>query len=143
MRRKKLRRGAAMVEAAIVLPVLFALMLGFCEFARLLMTCVLMSNAAREGARTAVVSTSTLTTQDILNSVTNSLAGQTLNGMAIQVYMADPTTGANIGPWTNAALGQCIAVEISGNYTPIVPLVSLLPNPLPLGTKVVMYSEAN
>ena len=71
------------------------------------------------------------------------MAGQTLQGLTIQVYQANPTTGANIGLWTNAGLGDCIAVQINGNYTPIVPKISLLPNPLPLSAKAVSYSEAN
>ena len=143
MRRKNRRRGATIAEAAIVLPVCIVLVLGLCEYAHLLMTCQLLENAAREGTRTAVVSTTTLTTQDIQNLVTNSMAGQTLQGMTIQVYQADPATGANIGPWTNAGVGDCIAVQISGNYVPIVPTISLLPDPLPLNSKAVSYSEAN
>jgi len=131
------------VEAAIVLPLCFVLILGLFEFGRLVMIRHLIDNAVREGARQAVVSTNTLTTLDIQNCVTNRMAGQTLQGMIIQVYKADPTTGANIGQWTDAGLGECIAVEISGNYTPIVPKVSLVPNPLPLKAKAVMYSEAN
>jgi hypothetical protein len=107
------------------------------------MTCQLLENAARDGVRTAVVSTTTLTTQGIQNTVTNSMAGQTLQGMTIQVYQADPTTGANIGLWTTAGVGDCIAVQINGNYIPIVPKISLLPNPLPLSAKAVSYSEAN
>ena len=143
MRLQKLRHGAVLVEAALVLPICFALILGLFEFGRFVMIRHLIDNAAREGARTAVVSTNTLTTQDIRNCVTNRMAGQTLQGMTIQVYKADPTTGANIGEWTDAGLGECIAVEISGNFIPIVPTISLVPCPLPLTAKAVMYSEAN
>ena len=143
MRRKKLRRGAVLVETALVLPIAFALILGLFEFGRFVMIRHLIDNAVREGARMAVVNTNMLTTQDIQNYVTNRMAAQTLQGMTIQVFKADPTTGANIGQWTDAGLGECIAVEISGNYTPIVPKISLVPNPLPLKAKAVMYSEAN
>ena len=136
-------RGAAVVEAAVVLPVGLAVMLALFEYGRLVMVRQLMDNAAREAARLAVVSTSTLTTQDIQNCVTNCMAGQTLQSMNIQVYKADPTTGANIGAWTDAALGECIAVQVSGNFTPIVPGISLVPNPLAMSTKAVMRSEAN
>jgi Flp pilus assembly protein TadG len=132
-----------MVEAALVLPICFAILLGLVEFGRLVMVRQLLDNAAREGARLAVVSTNSLATQDIQNCVTSRLAGQTLQGISIQVYKANPTTGANIGAWTDAGLGECIAVQVTGNFTPIVPGITLLPNPLPMATKAVMYSEAN
>ena len=51
--------------------------------------------------------------------------------------------GPTSARWTDAALGQCIAVQVSGNFTPIIPGLSLLPNPLALTTKAVMQSEAN
>jgi Flp pilus assembly protein TadG len=137
------RRGAVLVEAALVIPIAFAIILGLLEYGRLVLIRQLVDNAAREGARLAVVSTSTLTTQDIQNCVTTRMSGLTLQGIAIQVYKADPTTGANVGVWTDAALGDCIAVQVNGNFTPIVPGISLLPNPLAMSTKVMMQSEAN
>ena len=143
MRPKTPRRGTTILEAALVLPVCLTLVFGLCEYGRFVMIRQLLDNAACVGAHTAVVSTSTLTTQDIQNIVTNSMAGQTLQGMTIQVYQANPTTGANIGLWTNAGLGDRIAVQINGNYIPIVPKISLLPNPLPMSATSISYSEAN
>jgi Flp pilus assembly protein TadG len=143
MRKSNQRRGAVLVEAALVLPICFAVLFGLLEYGRLAMIRQLLDNAAREGARLAVVSTNSLTTQDIQNCVTSRMAGQTLQGISIQVYKADPATGNNIGQWTDAGMGSCIAVQISGNFTPIVPGISLLPNPLAMTAKAMMYSEAN
>jgi Flp pilus assembly protein TadG len=143
MRHSVKRRGAVVVEAALVLPICFAFLLGLIEFGRLVMVRQLLDNAAREGARLAVVSTSTLTTQQIQDRVTFCMAGQTLQGINIQVYKADPASGANVGQWTDAGLGDCIAVQVTGNFTPIVPGITLLPNPLPMSTKAMMFSEAN
>jgi Flp pilus assembly protein TadG len=140
--RKRDRRGAAMVEAALVIPIFFMFLLGLFEFARVAMLQQLMDSAAREGARLAIVSTQTMTTTQIQTTVTNCLAGQ-LKSPTIQVYKADPTTGANIDVWTNAQIGDCIAVEISGNYLPIVPKMSMVTNPLPLHAKAMRYCEAN
>jgi hypothetical protein len=143
MRKTNQRRGGVLVEAALVLPICFTIFLGLIEYGRLAMVRQLVDNAAREGARLAVVSTNSLTTQDIQNCVTSRMAGQTLQGISIQVYKADPATGNNIGQWTDAGMGDCIAVQISGHFTPIVPGISLLPNPLPMTAKAMMYSEAN
>lgn len=53
MSARKLRRGAVSVEAAVVLPVLIIMMYGVWEVGRLTQVKQVMTNAAREGARTA------------------------------------------------------------------------------------------
>jgi Flp pilus assembly protein TadG len=137
------RRGASAVEAAIVLPVCFLLLLSIFDFGRLIMMGQLLENAARSGARLAATNTSTLATADIQNCVTQCLAGQTLASMSIQVYQVNPSTGANLGAWTNTPLGGYIAVEIDGNFTPNVPRMSLIPISLPMTVKAMMLCEAN
>lgn len=53
------RSGAATVETALVLPVFFMVMLGIVEIGRFFMVSQLMTNAAREGARIAIMTGST------------------------------------------------------------------------------------
>src|SRR5947209_283568 len=53
------RWGAAAVEFAIVAPLLVSLVLGLIEFGRVLMVEQILTNAAREGCRTAVLDGST------------------------------------------------------------------------------------
>jgi len=141
--RRNRRRGASVVEAAIVLPLCLVLLLGLVDFGRLIMMRQLLANAARAGARLAVANTTTLATTDIQNCVTSDLAGQALGSMNIQVYQVDPSTGANLGAWTAAPLGSYIAVEIDGNFQPICPGIGLLPSSMPWTTKVMMLCEAN
>jgi Flp pilus assembly protein TadG len=45
------RRGAAMVEMALILPIFFAVVLGVIEFGRAMMVAQLVTGSAREGAR--------------------------------------------------------------------------------------------
>ncbi len=47
--------GQELVEYALILPLLLLLLLGIMEFSRVMMTYNTLSNAAREGARAAVV----------------------------------------------------------------------------------------
>ena len=49
------RRGAAMVEMALVLPIFVMVTLGIIEFGRAMMVAQLITNAAREGARLAII----------------------------------------------------------------------------------------
>ena len=48
-------RGQALVEFALILPLLVLILMGIIEFGRLWMTMITLSGAAREGARLAVV----------------------------------------------------------------------------------------
>jgi Flp pilus assembly protein TadG len=137
------RRGVVAVEVAIVLPVAFLLMYALFDFGRAITTKQMLDNAVRAAARQAIVSTTTLATSDIQTTVNNYMGNLKLSGMSVQVYQADPTTGANLGAWTNTQLGQCIAVQVTGNYVPVIPKFSFLPNPLAMSAKSVMYCEAN
>lgn len=51
--RARARRGAIVVEAAVILPVLLVMMLGIWEVGRIIQLQQIISNAAREGARLA------------------------------------------------------------------------------------------
>lgn len=55
------RRGAAVVEMALILPIFFMVILGIVEFGRAMMVGQLVTNAARHGARLAIVEGSTNT----------------------------------------------------------------------------------
>ena len=68
------RRAASAVEFAIVAPLLFMLVLGMIEFGRMLMVQQIVTNAAREGARKAVLpgATETQVNQVIDTYVNNS-----------------------------------------------------------------------
>ena len=53
------RRGAALVEMALVLPLFVTVVLGIVEFGRAMMVAQMCTNASREGARMAVLDAST------------------------------------------------------------------------------------
>lgn len=56
--RKKLRNGVAAVEMAMVSPVFFLLVFALVEFSRMVMIKQALTNAARQGCRTAILATS-------------------------------------------------------------------------------------
>jgi len=135
------------VETALVLNLLLLCTLAIFEYGRIVMLRQLMQNAAREGARLAVVGTAAtpdITTDQIKTAVTDMLAHQSLENLAISVYQVNPTTGANIGAWDQTPYGGAIAVKLTGRYRPTLPTtLGIIPNPMPMTVVSMMRSEAN
>jgi Flp pilus assembly protein TadG len=132
--RRQPRRGAAAVEASVVLSLLFVLMFGIFEYGRFLMVYNLCEYAAREGARLASTqfvagrSAAQLAaeTQQIIDFTKAALGGvdnQLQSGADVSVMWADPATGANRGAWYNAPYGDPIAVRVTGTYRPMFSLI--------------------
>ena len=90
------RRGAAAVEFAIVAPLFFLLVFGMIEFGRMVMVQQILTNASREGARTAVLDGSTTT--DVTDTVITHMgdAQITIDTSNITINPANPAT-ANYG----------------------------------------------
>jgi Flp pilus assembly protein TadG len=135
------RRGAHAVEAALVMNIFLLFIFAIMEFGHFVMVKQLMDNAARDGARLAATGQGQVTTAQVQALVTTELVNQAPTGMSIQVFQANPTTGANVGPWTSASLGQPIAVQITGQYTPMVALANLIPLPINVSSEAIVYSE--
>ena len=66
------RRGATMVEFALIVPILVAMLLGIIEFGYLAKNKLQLANAAREGARDAAIG---LKTDTIKTRIKNRAAG--------------------------------------------------------------------
>jgi Flp pilus assembly protein TadG len=148
------RPGATLVETAMVLIVALTLTLAIYEYCRYFMLSELVNNAAREGARLAVVSTNTQNTAAIQNTVYKYLANQSLmntSGKAfsasdVLVYQVNPATGAKTVPdsnWYDAAFGSSIMVRVNAKFNPMLPTFGFLPTTVNLRGTAVMSSEAN
>ena len=142
------RRGAAMIETAMVAILALMFTFGIFEYGRFLMVRNLVDTAVQAGARHAVVHTADATTTDIQNLVDGMLAGQSLHlqgydkTTSIQVYWAD-ANGTNLGPWTDASFGSYIAVRIDSTYRPMLPNLLFMNTSIPVSAVSQMYSEAN
>jgi Flp pilus assembly protein TadG len=150
-RRKGRRLAASVVEFAFVAPVFFLVLLGVLEYARFVFTLQLLNNSAREGARYALVNTTTVSTANVQSYVDTYMSGQGATQLvgyntstSISVYRADPTTGQNTGlAWQNATWGDAIGVSISGTYQPMLPGLLHLSSSLTVKGTCVMTCEAN
>src|SRR5512147_48531 len=61
MRRARQQDGQALIEAALVIPMVLLIAVGIFEFGRAYQTWQILTNAAREGARMAIVPSPDLT----------------------------------------------------------------------------------
>ena len=144
---KKLsRRGTAIAETAAVISVFFLLLFGIVEYCRFIFVQQLITAAAREGARYAVVnSTDTTLVSDTQSQVTQVMGGvdTKLNNFTVQLYQAN-SSGVNDGAATDAQFGAYMAVQIDCDYSPILPTFLLFnQTSYHMTAKCLMCSEAN
>jgi Flp pilus assembly protein TadG len=104
------RRGAAAVEFAMVAPLFFLLIIGMIEFGRMVMVQQVLTNAAREGARKAVLDGSTAS--DVVTTVTNYMKGAkiTVTTSNVTLTPSDPT---------KTVFGDPITVQVSVPFSQV------------------------
>lgn len=95
------RRGAAVVEFAIIAPLFFLLVVGCIEFGRALMVQQILTNASRVGAREAITLNST--ESEVINATSSYATNASLSGVVVSV---NPSPAA-------AQAGDMITVNIS------------------------------
>jgi Flp pilus assembly protein TadG len=93
---RRKRRGAAVVEFAVVAPVFILLIFGMIEVGRAIMVEQILTNAAREGARIAVLDSTTPTHDTIVAKVRTycSDMGITVNLGEVVVNPTEPTASS-------------------------------------------------
>ena len=139
---KHLQRSQALIEFALISPVLLLLLFGIIDIGRAVFYYDTLSHAAREGARTAVLASNRLPTNaDVLATVTTQLVGARVTEPCPQgpvtsatppaneawLYVTEPNPPAVVeatpppnapgGEYAAAASGSCSAVNPAGNNT--------------------------
>jgi len=120
-RRRRGRKGQALVEFALILPIFAMMIFGVIEFGRAFYTMHMLSNAAREGARTASLPDKThsqVTTriQEFLASVRLDTAR--LQTVTIGIIPADSTDASVSNTLTldEAVTGDRCVVTVPYNF---------------------------
>ncbi|WP_162164488.1 TadE/TadG family type IV pilus assembly protein [Intrasporangium chromatireducens] len=111
--RRRTDRGASAVEFALVLPLFLLVIAGVVDFGRALFTQVVLTNAAREGARAAIFTTSTPGP-----SVRASTAAPGVSPLAIQV-IACPSTS------TTAVYATVVAAVPTFDWIMLKPVMNM------------------
>lgn len=112
---RKNRRGAAVVEFAVVAPVFITLVFGMIEYGRMVMVQQLLTNAAREGCRVAVLDGATTAT--VQSTVTTYLTNASVSGSTVTVSPNPPSS---------AGYGAPVTVTVTIPFSQ----VSWLPSPM-------------
>lgn len=110
------RRGAALVEMALVLPVFLTVVMGIIEFGRGLWVGNMVTNAAREGARMAVLDgSSNAEVRQAIKDFLGTAVGTTAATEAVISIVITPAPG-NTNPaheCANASTRDLIAVTVT------------------------------
>lgn len=107
----KQEKGQALVEFAIILPVLLLLIMGILQFGMMLNAYLAIENAAREGARTGIAGSSDAEIRQSIISISPSLDSENLN--------------VTITPdETNRKSGDTLTVSVAYSYKLTVPIIS-------------------
>ncbi|HOJ61719.1 MAG TPA: pilus assembly protein [bacterium] len=113
---RKGERGGAIIEMAVVMPILFMFLFGIVEFGRIMMVSHSLNNAARAGARVAVLPGAT--NAAVLAAINNELAGTGLTMNSYQLIPEDVSTANRDDP---------ITVRVSINYDSITWVAGFFP----------------
>ena len=103
------RAGTSAVELAVIAPVFVALVMGILESSRLGMASQLITTAAREGCRVAVINGNTQS--DVQNRINAVLASS-----GIAVGTVTPTCPSPYS-WDSATMGTPITISLSVPYS--------------------------
>lgn len=125
----KKERGQALVEMALVIPVLLLLFVGICEFGHILGAYMVISNLAREGARYGVVGHNDLEIEDLV--------------AAQRTWLNEDKLTVNISPEFSARYqGERLDIQIDYSVELMTPVFSnILPDPVPISANCSMRVE--
>lgn len=140
-RLKKNERGAALLETAIIVPIILLISVGIFEFGRAYQTWQVLTNAAREGARLAVITGSTdAAVRTRVNSYLTNGGLTTLADDKILVNRAEPLTGTDTA--------SVIQLNYPFSFMVLNPVVKLIApgdttgkNPITMTSRAIMRNE--
>jgi Flp pilus assembly protein TadG len=120
------RLGAATVETALVLPVFFMVMVGIVEIGRAFMISQLLTNAAREGGRVAIMKNSTnaqviQTIQEVAQKTAGIAPADLTIVIDITEYPGNPATGEQVASANKRDLCQ-VTVRVAYSKVNLIPV---------------------
>jgi Flp pilus assembly protein TadG len=137
--------GQALVETALVLPIILLIVIGLFDAGRAVFAYNAATNAAREGARLAIVN------QDIAKvqqRVTTLAISAPIDSITVQFYRAgrDTTSSSDVDkclgtPQSPLTIGCVAVVTFRTSFTAITPIVGSLIGPVTMSARAELPIE--
>ena len=139
MRKCRSEKGAALLEAAITIPILLLVAIGIFEFGRAYQTWQVLTNAAREGARVAVLPDPTVgnAEQRVLDYLDSGALSYDPDEVDITVNRSDTIT-VNGAPVSASR----VTVDYPFEFMVIGGVAKMISPQSELGTALTMRAEA-
>lgn len=128
---RKNQQGQSMVELALILPIIIIILFGILEFGRIFHSYIIITNAAREGARVAVVGKP----DSEITARIREAAPLPQADTKLHITKLEPNQTARTP-------GLPLTVEVTYDIDLVTPLFSdILPNPMTLTAQATMRIE--
>lgn len=137
-RRRSGARGQSLAEIAIALPILLVLLIGLVEMARAWNVRQVMTNAAREGARQAVV-VSGWTEADVIATTESYLADANLDASLWSVTVSG--MGGSVGTPTTVTVTYNYSFVVLGPVVDLLEAGATIPGTITMTTQSTMRNE--
>jgi Flp pilus assembly protein TadG len=131
-------RGTAILETAMTLPLLLLVTVGIFEFGRAYQTWQVLTNAAREGARVAVLPNQAAGAAEA--RVRQYLASGQLSNAANATVTVDPMVNVNIGAAT--ATSSVVTVNYPFKFMVLQPVASMVVRGSTAGGPITITASA-
>ncbi|MBI3399852.1 MAG: pilus assembly protein [Acidobacteria bacterium] len=138
MTRRAGERGNALIETALTLPLVLLVSVSIFEFGRAYQTWQVLTNAAREGARVAVLPGTTA--GDVQSRVAAYLASGQLDNAANATVVVNQNAAISIGAGTAAA--SLVTVNYPFTFIVLQPVAQLVVNGSTLGAPFTMSASS-
>ena len=130
--------GTAMLETALTLPLLLVVSVGIFEFGRAYQTWQVLTNAAREGARVAILPNATVS--DVQSRVSAYMQSGQLPDYASATISVDQNQTVSIG--ANNASASVVTVAYPFNFIVLNPVAQLVTRGSSLGAALTLTASA-
>jgi hypothetical protein len=135
-------RGQALVEFALVLPILILILMGLFDFGRAVFAYNSLSNSARDGARVAIVD------QTMVAGVPAGAQAAADQAIGLGLDATDPASVEVVyllpdlsGPCPTRALGCVARVTVHHEFTAITPIIGSVIGPIDLSAQTELPIE--
>jgi Flp pilus assembly protein TadG len=129
---RRSRQGQALAEFALVIPIILLAFMGIFDLGRMIFAYNNISNAAREGARTAIVNQNQAAIEAEARIGTTGLAPSDVN-VPVRVITCTPVTPVRIG--------CLISVRVDYTWRPLTPIIGNIVGPITLSATTAMPIE--